>query len=311
VGKFLGIRADWKALSFCVLAACTFWFLRALNNDYTDNVYYPFKIDYDDKKVVPLQKLPKYIRLNVKGYGWILVRNYIGIKVDPIVFKPSNLPRKKYALSTEVWPSVKKQLTDIEPNYIITDTIFFEFDRLAVKKVKVVIDSIESSLTPGYKITTPLTVSPDTISYKGPVSLLSKLPDTIHIRIPKTDIQDNFNQKIKIPDLVSDYRIELQRKEVRVKFGVNNFEKGSVSVAAKVINVPKGKEVKIENKVIITYYVEDENKNKVDKNEFEVYLDYNKMDKNDHTIEPILVKKPSIIKDFYFTPYAVKVREKK
>jgi len=309
VRNFLGISADWKALSFCVLAACTFWFLRALNNDYTDNVYYPFKIDYDDKKVVPLQKLPKYIRLNVKGYGWILVRNYIGIKVDPITYKPSNLPRKKYALSTEIWPSVKKQLTDIDPNYIITDTVFFEFDRLAIKKVKVVIDSVESSLAPGYKLTTPVIVSPDTISYKGPASLLSKLPDTIHIRIPKTDIQDNFKQKIKIPDVVNDYRISLQRKEVTVKFGVDKFEKGSIAVSAKVINVPKEKDIRIDNKVIITYYVEAENKNKVDKNGFAVYLDYKKMDKEDHTIRPVLVKKPSIIKSFYFTPYAVKVRE--
>ncbi len=304
--KIFGIRADWKALSFCLLAASTFWFLHAMNNDYTDDISYPIKIKYDPGKVIPISPMPDKIKINVTGYGWDLVKRYLGFKVVPLQFEPDNLPEKKYISSLQLTPSVTRQLAGIRLNYILTDTLFFNFDKIYEKKVQVLIDSQNISLAPSYKIITSVISSPDSIIFRGPASFIAQIPDSIIIRLPQTEIKEKFENTIKVPEQGYHHLIKMLNKEVRVRFDVAKFEKESKIVTMKLLNFPSS-EIYTERKIILTYFLKEEDKNKIKGNDFEIHLNYEDLDSRDSTIGPRLVRKPSFVKDFYFTPYAVKI----
>jgi hypothetical protein len=47
--------SDIKVVVMCLLAATTFWFLNALNKDYSTRITYPVRFEYDDSVYVPYQ----------------------------------------------------------------------------------------------------------------------------------------------------------------------------------------------------------------------------------------------------------------
>lgn len=309
--KILGINADWKAVAFCVLAAFTFWFFNAMNHDYTVDIYYPIEIKYDDTRVIPLEPLPKKIKINTTGYGWRILRKYLGFKTNAIVYRPDNLPKKNVVASNELYSVISRQISDIEFNYIVQDSIFFDFDYLREKKVKVIVDSSAVHLAPSYQITTPLIISPDFVIFQGPSSLLKKVPDSLRLEIATTDIKEDFEEDIKVPEQGFP-KVEMLNKEVKVRFGVNKFEKQSTVVDIQTLNFPKDTSlINFEKNIILTYFIKEEDKNKVARKDFLASINYRELDKTDSTITPKLIKKPPFIQDYYFTPYAIKINYKK
>lgn len=305
--KILGISADWKALAFCVLAASTFWFFNAMKHNYTVDIYYPFEIRYDDTRVVPVTPLPKKIKINVTGYGWRLLRKYMGIKTTPIVFHPDNLPHKTYVVSGQLTDVIMRQITDLEFNYMTTDSLYFRFDYLKEKKVKVIVDSASIGLAPSYRIISPIIVNPDSVIFRGPSSSLASIPDSIKVGLEKTDIKEDFEESIKMFERGYP-KVEMLNKEVKVRFNVKKFEKQSTVVTLQPENFPDTSSLAaFDSTLILTYYIQEEDKNKVLPQDFEVALNYADLDKTDSTIKPRLVKKPDYVNEFYFTPYAVKI----
>jgi hypothetical protein len=309
--KILGIRADWKALTFCVIAAATFWFFNAMNHDYTIDVFYPIEIKYDESKVIPTSPIPEKIKINVTGYGWDILFKYLGLKTKPIVYTPSNLPKRKQVSADQLTPIIVSQISDIRFNYMIRDTLFFKFDYLKQKKVRVTVDTASIKLSPSYKITTPIVINPEYIIIQGAASALAKIPNTVKIELNKTDISENFEEGIKIPEQ-GFQSLEVLNKEVKVRFGVEEFEKQSTVVKIKKLNFPKESSgVNFDQEVILTYFIKEEDKNKVSPKDFVAVLNYKKLDKSDTSIKPVLIQKPSFVKDYYFTPYAVKIKVRK
>ena len=125
--------------------------------------------------------------------------------------------------------------------------------------------------------------------------------------MPQTDVKEKFEENIKVPEQGYHHLIKMINKEVRIRFDVSKFEKENKIVNMKLFNFPSS-EVYTERKIILTYFIKAEDKNKIGVNDFEVHLNYKDLDTRDSTIGPRLVKKPSFVKDFYFTPYAIKIK---
>lgn len=306
-----GIRADWKALTFCILAAATFWLLNALNQDYTDTISYPFTIEYDEEVIVPLNPPPKKLKINVTAYGWVMLRKHLGINSEPIVYHLERLPRKEYITASQLTPLVVRQLTDLKINYLITDTLFFDFDKLKRKKIRIVVDTSKLNLASSWYLVSPIQISPDTLFVEGPASLIKELADSIIIEPSGEEIRGDYEESIKISETSFDKRINLLNRDVKIRFTAAKFEKESVGITARTARFPEDTSIyTFDRKLILTYFVKEEDKGKVKPEDFTVVLDYRRLDKKDYTIVPRLVRKPSFIRDYYFTPYAVRIRKK-
>jgi hypothetical protein len=302
------IHADWKAVLLCIFAASTFWFFNAMNNEYTANISYPVKIVYDENKLVPLAKLPSRIRFNASGYGWDFLRKNFMFRVKPLHMEVSNLPAKNYITSSELYPVVSEQIKNIQVNYVLPDTFFLNFDHLVKKKIALKVNMDKIPVAPDYRVDGAVILNPDSIIVTGPRFLIDTLSDTMAVEIPGKNIKGSFEESVNLEYKINPL-VKLNQSEVKVHFTAALFQQQSKLIEPLKINFPLDTNELIlsDKKLILTYFLKSEDANKVSKDDFEVILNYKKLKREDSTIVPELVNFPSFIKEYYFTPAAVKI----
>ncbi|WMJ72780.1 hypothetical protein RCC89_06330 [Cytophagaceae bacterium ABcell3] len=282
-----------------------------MNKDITDNITYPIEIHYESDQVIPLDKLPDRVKVNATGYGWKLLRKSLSFHNGPIVIKPENLPDRNYVTSSQIMPALKQEFGDLRINYLVTDTLYFNFERKASKVIRIKADSVGIPLAAGYRMVSPIAISPDTVSFRGPASVIENLPDTLRVTIPGKNIKDNYSENIRIEHVFNSL-VKYEPKEVKVRFNTSLFVQESKQLQVKRLNFPGDTSwIVPDKKVILTYHVKDEHKNKAREEDFRIALNFIKLDLKDSTIVPELVSGPDYISDFYFTPSAVKVKHVK
>ncbi|MBO9700161.1 MAG: hypothetical protein J7604_08105 [Sporocytophaga sp.] len=306
-GKFiLGIKADWRAVILCIVAASTFWFLNAMNDDYTSNITYPVIFDYPEDKLVAVEKLPSKIRINASGYGWNFFRKTFWFKTTPIHIEIKRVPKKKYMSSEQLYQVVSQQLDDLKVNYVLTDSLYLPFEKLRKKKVVITADTSKISMAPGYMIVGPIKIFPDTLTVRGGYSQVKEFPDTLNLFIPQTNISSSYDEDVKT-EISYSPEIVLSVPKVKVKFEVEKVHKENIVLSLQKVNFPEGKKLS-EKTIILSYFVNKNSRNQAKEEDFKVIIDYNKLNK-DKTIKAKLIKKPSFVYRYYFTPAFIKVSD--
>jgi hypothetical protein len=303
------VISNWRALALCFLAACIFWFFNAMNKHrYTDDISYPIEILYDEDMIVPVSSVPVRVRLNATGEGWNFLRKAVGFNVAPITYWPQGLPKRKFITAEELLLVAKKQIDGINVNYLLEDTLFLNFDYLAHKSVALKLDMSKLSLAPDYKITDGVILKPDSIKFTGPLQKTKGLPDSIMITLPYKNIKGKFNEEVKIayrPDPL----IRMDINKVFVSFFTDLYFLESTKVNVHPLNFPSNNKVLLSQKQItLNYFVSEKDKDKSASQDFDVFLDFRKINSRDSSIVPVLLKMPDYIRDPYFSPPSVKVR---
>ncbi len=192
-----------QILAFCLslVGAAVLWFLSALNHNYTSDIRYPIRIVYDASKYIPLAKLPTSVVINATGYGWAFLRKTMSIKNKPILLKPNTLPFKKYYTDDELMVPFAHQLTTVKVNFFETDTIFFKFDRVASKRINLVVDTSECIVNFKEMPYLNFKTSPEVITVTGPQSMLGQLPDSIHVKLFQKELMVGYSELFELKDL--------------------------------------------------------------------------------------------------------------
>jgi hypothetical protein len=227
--RIFKVRGDGRALFFCILTASTFWIFNAMNREYTDEIYYPLEIKFDESRVIPVSQHPKKLKINVTGFGWDLLRNRLGVVNEPVILQLKDLPDRKYVSASEITPYIAAHLKELKLNKLVVDTIRLDFDYRKIKKVKVWIDSVAIALAPYYKISSPIIITPDSISIEGPSGYINKIADSIKVNITKSGIKEKFEENVKVV-IHTHYSVKVLNKEMKVRFDVGKFESQSLTV---------------------------------------------------------------------------------
>jgi hypothetical protein len=293
----------------CLMAATTFWFLNALNKDYSTRLSYPIEFEYDDSTYMSVTPLPKKVRLNVSGYGWNLLKKTLQVNIVPLSYRISSPLQARYITGTNLLPFITEQIRDIRINYIVEDTIFFDFDRIATKKVALQVDSLAINLAEGYRLTSPIVLSPAYINFKGPSSLLKALPDSIFVNIPLKGIDENFQEEIPV-NYVQSSLIEPDNTKVKVNFDVASFRKETQLVPVIPVNFPKKDSLVLANPVLeVSYWLKKEETKPVRPEDFRIIADYTRLNQTDSTITILLEHKPAFISDVRVNKASIRVYE--
>jgi len=212
-------RNDIKIILFCLTIACTFWIFKALNKTYITQIKYPIHVTYDKDKMVQMSPMTqKYIRLNVSSYGWTLVRRGFLSKIAPFELKISSIPTDNELIATSFLPIITEQLKEIKISNIENDTLKLNLAYLQEKKVKVIVDSANVSLSGGFKINSAIEIEPKELIFKGPASSLSAIADTLHIQIQAKNIDANHDETIKIHQ--TNKFVQVDNSKISVHFDV-------------------------------------------------------------------------------------------
>ncbi|AKQ47789.1 hypothetical protein TH63_17065 [Rufibacter radiotolerans] len=291
----------------CFLTAATFWLLNALNKNYTTQVSYPIEFKYDHKALVPVKPLPEEVMINVTGKGWKLLQKNLLFNVKPAELSIRGLPYVKRLPGTALRPAISGALDGLSLNFVITDTVSFDFDRLVRRKLPLTLDSTQLKLEAGYGFVGPVKVRPDSVTFTGPEQILNLFPSPYPLSLPTDVLKAPF--KGELP-LTYDFTtlVKADVSEAEVQFGVVPLERKEVTVQPVLQNFPPGLLLRVLNgPITVQYSFLPKNQELVQPELFQVALDYLKFNATDSTIAPVMLQRSPKTRNITVLPGRVKI----
>ncbi len=306
----LKIGENWKVVVLAVIAATTFWFFNSLNKNYEARLSYPITFDFPRDSVVIVQPLPDEVRIDVASGGWNLLRKTFWFNVDPLVIQLDNPTEIKFLTRNSLYDIIKDQLTDIDLNRVVTDTMFISVEPKIQMMVKVVIDSTTIPLATGYRLTSPISYEPDSVFIQGPSSLMSRFPSTWLLEFDRSDITGEFERSLKVP-LTDNRLMSSTPSSIAVKFRAEEFVRDSLLVEIQPVNFPakyKGKTPFLQDTTTYVFYtIKTSLASQLSDSAFSISADFKSYNKDDSTIMPVVLFQPTEALELQLSPDKLKV----
>ncbi len=297
-----------KVVVYCILAAATFWLFSALNKEYDTSVKYPVLWDFDLDNYVIIEELPEDIQMNVSGLGWNLVKTNSGVGLTPITLRLTDPATNKSIVGSYFANQVAEALDQLQLNYIIEDSLFFNIDFKTKQSFPVYIDSLHIDLEEGYRITSSITYDTELIEIEGPKSALLSMPkDTFWVFVIETNIDDDFEEEVPLqfeyPGLM-----KANSQTVKVMFEVSKFVEQELELPIFYTNTEALQNIFFKDSLITVHYlIQEDYKDSVTAEMLTVKADFNSINKADSTLTLALQSSSTLIIDPYFNFPQVKV----
>jgi hypothetical protein len=238
-------QRNWKAVVLCVLTASVFWCFNALNKRYTTTLSFPIQFEFDRERFIAVRPLPSQVRINVTGIGWNLLRRSTGVRVPPLLISLDRPTEVRKIVGSTLPGIFSTQLGGFDINFILTDTLHLSVERKGSRLLKLEPDVAQILFRQGYTLTSPVTITPDTVRLKGPLSLLRSLPNPLSIKLPQRNIDEDFQEPVRLTFL-NDELIYRNPETISVSFSVDKLIEITDSARLAVINAPKNSVQSIE-----------------------------------------------------------------
>jgi len=251
--KKVYFRNDKRVAAYliCVAIATGFWFLNALSKMYTVNIIAPVSyVNLPNNKTLASEP-PEQFELRIKAHGFTILRHKISFFFTPLKFNVNEMTANRMVESRrtsfqfpvrQFMNELAYQLSnDLEILNMNPDTLFFKFDQMGQKRVKVKPD-VEVNLKKQYQISGEIKSSPDSVTVNGPQSVLDTL------RFVSTEIQrfnavDKAIQTEAIVQPLKEMFFEPQKVEVTIP--VEEYTEAQLLVPVELLNRPDAVKVKL------------------------------------------------------------------
>lgn len=227
-----------RVILLCLAAATTFWFLNAMNKQHTATLNYPVEFIYNKEQYIAVEELPDEVVINVNGLGWNLLRNNLGIKTSPLLI-PLDNPAEIKALSAITIPSlISDQISEFQLNFVLTDTLYINLDERGSRTFYLHVDSVSLPLREGFRISSPISIAPDSVIFFGPKRYLASLSDSINLTLNEDRIDGTFNENVSVP--APENVTSVSPPIVQVGFNVDEYVDQEIMVPLKFIRTEEG-----------------------------------------------------------------------
>lgn len=279
------IDRDVLTFSFFLFLAFVFWYLNSLQKDVEYNIKYPVRYVNLPQGRVLEEDLPSKLDLYLKGPGYAIVKLKLSGNRSPVVLDISSINYRRvpgsrtlnyYIITSGLIPKLKNQLrAECEISSIKPDTLYFKFDRLVSKQVKIVAD-VEVTTERQYLVKGNIVVDPDTVTIRGPKRILDTI-ETVKTKYKKLKgISETVSRSIALapsPDFT------FSMKKTTVTIPVEQFTEAEVNVPVTIQNSPDSIDLRIFPDVVtVKFLVAVSDYKKIDKIPFQVVLDVSKYD---------------------------------
>ncbi len=194
-------RYSIKVYVVCLLAATFFWLMNTLNKrEYSLSLQYPVQFIYNNEDFIPVQPLPKTVKVSVTGNGWkLLQKSWLSFRINPVSYVVKNPLNATIVNSSALVDEIAESLPDVKVNHVVADTFELAFEQRVNKVIHIRVDSADIDLKDGYVISSFLNISPSVIMVEGARSEVTTYPDTIWVKIPETKIQNDYDESLRLP----------------------------------------------------------------------------------------------------------------
>jgi hypothetical protein len=298
-----------KAVVVCILISTTFWFFSALNKtDYTTQIDHPVEFIFDETQFMPIIDLPEKLRIEVTGGGWDLMTRSFGFGMEAVQINLSDPSSSKYQLTSTLRGDLSANMTNINLNFILNDTLFYNIQKIVKRRIPIVFDSISLILEVGFEMTSPIQIDPQYIEFEGPENFVNAISNPFIIYPDDNIIDEDVNEQFEIPSLSSSL-IRPSVSEVRAIFSVIEFFEYDREISVSLVNNTDSL-ITIEPANMRAYYKKSEDYTSIpsDSLEIEMVADFFSLNPADSTISIQIVRQASYIKDLRLESDKVKVR---
>ncbi|MCE7056645.1 YbbR-like domain-containing protein [Algoriphagus sp. AGSA1] len=300
-----------KVVVLCIAAATTFWILNALNkDDYTTVVDFPVEISFDQDQYIAVSALPKTLEIEISGDGWDLLRKYFNFNSDAFPIELNNPAAKNFILTSDLKRSLGEFLSPTQLVSVLDDSLKFQVDRIKTLKVKPVLDSAGFTMAKNFRIMGQIAFSPETITLKGPGSMLDSLSRTFPITLNENRLNKSVDKliELEVPDSMGEL-VQIDEEQINVKFEVVEFLEGNKRLKINKTHFPPNVALADEDVVIMISYLVDERKVGALKDiEFEAVVDYYKRNKEDSTISVQVRPQPDYLDQIVISPAILRLK---
>ncbi len=301
--------------SVFVLISAVFWFLSAMNREYTTKLDYKIEfIDFPDD-VRPASAVPEKLLLTVKGFGYDLIglsnnTNPLKISIKEYAIKDKNDKSKliiyTHLLSDKFFP----EASGIEILSVDPETVVFKVEKLAAKKVPVKAD-IDFSFQPLYMQSDKLVLTPDSVVISGTEKKIKNIKYAETDKLKFSDLKDSLKKSVSLKK-ISDVRFS--ENTVKLLLPVEKYTENTTEVNLQVKNCPDTLQlITFPDKIRITYKVVLSRFSFVKEEDFEPYVDYNDISENKtEKLKVYISKYPEFLNSLQISPEFVEyIIEKK
>ncbi len=293
-----------------------FWFLNALSEEYTTTISLPVRYEYnpENKILVRDKKMPDKLSLQVKAYGFSLLRYQLSSNIIPLTIKVNSLNLKQLNQNDSLnYFFLTKNLsknelsspisTQIEVLKISPDSIFFQFAKSIRKKIPVEPD-VSLELKNQFMLNGKITTTPDSVEIIGPNTIIDTINqfETRNIKIAEAEKTQTRKVEIKTLDNVT-----VNPEKVVVRIPIEEFTEIQMRLPIEVKNEPPYRSLQtFPRDVQARFLVALSDYNKVNANDFKVVVDFNEIDKNiGNKLKVSVTKKPDYCRSLELHPQNV------
>ena len=298
---------------FFLIISVVLWYLIALSKDYTTTINYPVTYENFPKGKVLVSDLPEKLNLQVKGFGFTILKHKIFS-----FFYTISLPINKFRLDivrkdnqydyflltryAKDW--IGNQLgTEIQVIEIKPDTLLFKFTDVIDKKVAVK-PLLNLEFGKQYLSFDNIKVQPDSIVVSGPEVMIDTLSYVYTKELKLKNLKDSVVKDLELMPLK---KFIFQTEKVKVTVPVEKYTEKALNIPIEADNVPEDYDVKTFPGVIkLSCWVGISNYDKLAPYMFRATVDYNTLSTNPQSkLKITLVKYPHNIQNIRFYPKSV------
>jgi hypothetical protein len=307
-------RRDGKLVIFliCIGISFFFWTLLTLSKTYTTQIVFPVKYTNLPKDKIISSSPPESFKLSVNAYGFTLFRHKLKMSFSPILINvneiTNHIPEKnnlsRYSVSTNDNRNIIEDQVSSEIRIlnIYPDSIKFLFDDIIEEKI-VVKPVADITLAKQYILQKELYTTPDSVTVKGPRSIVDTLKFVSTKRKRFRDLTNSVNRNTLLKEIPG---IEIAQKRVALNIPVEQSTEANCEIPIILKNVPDSFSVKIfPGKIKVSYMVGLSQYENIGTASFRAVIDFNNRNKVNDKLPITIEKYPNQIFSLDFTPKRV------
>ncbi len=298
---------DLKIVVLSILGATIIWVLSALNKSYTSVIKCPIALDYNSEETILVKPPPEFVEANVTGVGWDLLKQSFSFNREPLKITLDNPVETRQISGYAIQPLLSQHLGSLNLNFIVTDSVTFNIQPKNTRKMNLKVDQASIELENLYEIIGPVLLIPDTAWLTGPKSMLDTLSDTLYLKVPLENLDDDVNQQIPANPFNINL-VSVNPPEVQIIFDVSRMINYEQSFKIELVNFPPDSSVMISpDQVVLKFKIQEEFLDIFPEKDFMITADYNNINKKDSTVSIELIEAPFYVEEVTMDTSRVKL----
>lgn len=272
------------------------WFVNKLSNNFNGAAV--FDLNYtnipENLMLVNASHDQLGVKLDALGFHF-LGMSVSNKKVQIDISKTDKKGNEFYISKTDFKKQIERQLPNsMKLEGVMTDTLFFNFQEVIIKKVPVEPD-VRINLAQNYLLDGGLLIEPDSITIKGPKNQIDTIDYVKSSKIDLTKLTSDFSEMTSIIKSEALSKTIFSNESVIVSGKVSKFSEKKVSLKIEILNVPIDVSIQTFPEYVDVICLGTlETLKELDISDFQVVADYQELkNKKSQKLSLILQRKPS------------------